>query len=230
MLRRWRDGVFFLIKPRVRSRLTLTWMILLTSGCTTVSRSTADTFGLLFKRHEIEPNSEQVAALRYPQILLRTPDVNGIVVLAQIDSDRRQAWYAGHSAVLYLEGDGLLSGLASKGHSASIRIEGDNPFTHLGSIKDKTAVQRRYDWITQYLYDVPVTGSLRRVRQESVDILGHTLQLIRFEETLKGPGFSETNLYWTDAATGFIWKSRQYLAPGYAVEIVQLKPYRPAKS
>ena len=36
-------------------------------------------------------------------------------------------------------------------------------------------------------------------------------------------------VYWADPSTGFILKSRQYLAPDYAVDMVQLKPYRKAQ-
>ncbi|MFT4248547.1 MAG: YjbF family lipoprotein [Pseudomonas sp.] len=199
-------------------------------GCTTVSRSTSEAIGLLFKgRPLIEPTPEQVAAVRYPQILLRAPDIDGVVVLGYID-EGRQAWFAGRNAVFYLREDGQIVGSAGLGRTVSIRIQGENPFPHLASLQQAVTVQRRYDWMPGYRYDVPVTGNLRRVGSESIEILGHPLQLTRFEETLKGPGLSETNIYWADPATGFVWKSRQYLAPGYPVEIVQLKPYRPAKS
>lgn len=200
------------------------------SGCTTVSRSTSDAIGLLFKSQTVvEPSAEQVASLRYPQILLRARDVNGVLVLGVIE-EKTQVWYGGQSTLFYLQQGGLLTGSTGLGRTFSTRIEGDNPFEHLSSVDAPVTVRRRYDWMPGYRYDVSVTGTLRRIGQESIDILGHSLSLTKYQESLEGPGFSETNIYWADPATGFVWKSRQYLAPGYPVEIVQLKPYRPAKS
>jgi hypothetical protein len=204
-------------------------LVLGVSGCTTVSRSTTDAISLLFKGKSSDPTPEQVAALPYPQLLLHAPDVNGVLVLGHVE-DGRQVWYAGHHAIYYLQQNGLLLGAVSQERSATIRIEGDNPFLHLASVQGPVTVQRRYDWMPGYRYGVSATGSLRRIGSESVTILGHTLQLTHFEETLDGPGLSGTNSYWADPETGFIWKSKQYLAPGQAVEIVQLKPYFPAKS
>jgi hypothetical protein len=55
------------------------------------------------------------------------------------------------------------------------------------------------------------------------------MRLVRFDERVHGPGFTLKNTYWADPASGFIWKSRQHLAPDYAIEVTQLKPYRSTK-
>ncbi|MCD7100378.1 YjbF family lipoprotein [Stenotrophomonas sp. MMGLT7] len=205
-------------------------LALVATGCTTVSRSTSDAIRLLFQgRPDVTPTAEQVAALPYPQALIQAPDLSAVLVLGQID-DGRQVWYAGRNAVYYLQGNGLLAGSAGMGRTVAIRVEGEDPFLDLPSVQGPVAVQRRYDWMPGYRYGVPVTGSLRRTGAEDVTILGRTLHLARYEETLDGGGLSGSNTYWADPESGFIWKSRQYLAPGHAVEIVQLKPYRPAKS
>ena len=77
--------------------------------------------------------------------------------------------------------------------------------------------------------DVAVTGTLSRGALEQVDILGSRRTLQRFDERLQGGGMSGRNVYWADPVTGFIWKSRQHLAPGRVAELTQLKPYRTAK-
>jgi len=211
------------------SKLALILVALLAlAGCTTVSRSTTDAFRQLFQTGLDDPTQEQVTALPYPQLLLKARDVNGVLVLGHLEGER-QTWYAGRDAVFYLQPNGLVTGTAGIGRTIEIHIEGNSPFAALSAAVDGTVVRRRYDWMPGYRIGVPVTGTLHRRGSEQVTILGNKFQLVRYEEHLEGPGVSETNVYWVDDS-GFIWKSRQFLAPGNTVEIVQLKPYRPART
>lgn len=212
-----------------RNALLMIAIVLAGSGCTSVSRSTTEAIGLLFKGRPAPPTAAQVAAVRYPQILVHAPELNGVLVLGHID-EGRQIWYAGKDAVYYLRDDGLLLGSAGLGRISTLRLAATEPFPRLTSVQHPVRVQRHYDWMPGYRYNVPVSGVLRRIGPESVDILGHARALVRYEEVLQGPGFTATNLYWADTDTGFIWKSRQYLAPDRPIDIVQLKPYRPTRS
>lgn len=212
---------------RVWPRVAASILVLGLAACTSASRSTSDSFRLLFKR-DVEATPAQVTANRYPQIQLRAPDMSAVMVLGYVD-DGQQAWYAGKEAVFHLDRDGLVTSTSGNGRQISTRIVGDSPFHHLTTITAPVQLQRQYDATPPYAVSVPVTGTLTRHGTDKVDILGRKMQLVRFEERLKGGGINATNLYWADATTGFIWKSRQHLAPGYAVELTQLKPYRPAQ-
>lgn len=202
-------------------------LLLALAACTSASRSTSDSFRLLFNR-QVEATPAQVAANRYPQIQLRAPDMSAVMVLGYVD-DGQQSWYAGKEAVFQLDRDGLVTGTSGNGRQFSMRILGDSPFDHLAAVTTAVQVQRQYDATPPYAVSVPVSGTLTRRGTDKVEILGRPMQLVRFEERLEGGGMSATNLYWADATTGFVWKSRQHLAPGYAVELTQLKPYRPAQ-
>lgn len=202
-------------------------LVLGLAACTSASRSTSDSFRLLFNR-QVEATPAQVAANRFPQIQLRAPDMSAVMVLGYVD-DGQQSWYAGKEAVFQLDRDGLVTGTSGNGRQFSMRILGDSPFDHLAAVTTAVQVQRQYDATPPYAVSVPVSGTLTRHGTDKVEILGRPMQLVRFEERLKGGGINATNLYWADATTGFIWKSRQHLAPGYAVELTQLKPYRPAQ-
>ncbi|MBJ7515750.1 MAG: YjbF family lipoprotein [Stenotrophomonas sp.] len=202
-------------------------LVLALGACTSASRSTSDSFRLLFNR-QVEATPAQVAANRFPQIQLRAPDMSAVMVLGYVD-DGQQAWYAGKEAVFHLDRDGLVTGTSGNGRQILNRIVGDSPFHHLGAVTTAVQVQRQYDATPAYAVSVPVTGTLTRHGMDKVEILGRQMQLVRFEERLRGGGMHATNLYWADARTGFIWKSRQHLAPGYAVELIQLKPYRPTQ-
>jgi hypothetical protein len=209
------------------SRISLLALMLAAcAGCTTGSRATSDTFRLLLERN-VEATPAQVAANRFPQAQIRSKDISAVMVLGYVDAGR-QAWFAGSHAVFYVDSRGLVSGTSGLGRTFETRILAPSPFDNLTTLTDEVAVAREFDWSTRYEMGVKVTGTLKRVRSERIEILGKPMDLTRFEESLVGDSIRATNLYWADPATGFIWKSKQYLAPGYAVELVQLKPYRPA--
>ncbi|WP_329846861.1 YjbF family lipoprotein [Stenotrophomonas hibiscicola] len=200
---------------------------LLFTGCTTGSRSTLDTFRLITHR-PAQATAEGVASNRFPQMQVETPDLTAVAVLGYVDGGRQQ-WFAGSHAVFEMDAHGLLLGGSGLGQQWHARIDGPSPFDDLRTVTTPVAVQRRYDWVPAYQVDVAVTGILSRGELEQVEILGSRRTLRRFDEQLQGGGMSGRNVYWADPATGFIWKSRQHLAPGRVAELTQLKPYRPAK-
>ncbi|HEL4844259.1 MULTISPECIES: YjbF family lipoprotein [Stenotrophomonas] len=200
---------------------------LLLAGCTTGSRSTADTFRLITHR-PAQATVESVASNRFPQMQVETPEIEAVAVLGYIDGGRQQ-WYAGTYAVFEMDRNGLLLGGSGLGEEWRARIEGPSPFDNLLAVTTPVTLQRRYDWVPAYQVNVAVTGTLSKGALEQVEILGTRRTLQRFEEQLQGGGMHGRNVYWADPTTGFIWKSRQHLDPGRVAELTQLKPYRPAK-
>ncbi|HDX0949908.1 TPA: YjbF family lipoprotein [Stenotrophomonas maltophilia] len=216
---------------RCSLRRALQWILILSllgtlAGCTTASRATSDSFRLLLKR-QVAATPEQVAANRFPQAQLKAPDLSAVMVLGYVDAGR-QSWYAGSNAVFHLNDTGLVTGVSSPSRQIQARIVGASPFARLQSLSATTTVHREYDWIPSYRMGIKATGTLTRGGVESIKILGKDRSLVRFDEYIEG-GFRAHNIYWADPGTGFIWKSRQQLGPSYTVELVQLKPYRPAK-
>ena len=195
------------------------------TACTTGSRATSDTFRLLLNR-DVQATAQQVAANRYPQLQLKADDVSAVSVLGHVDRGEL-AWYAGSYAIFYTSSSGLLTGTTGLGRTYASRIIGDSPFDHLQSVSQTTTIIREFDWLPDYKIGAQVVGKLSRKSAEPVEILGRTMSLMRFEEELSGAGMNHTNVYWADQQSGFIWKSTQYLAPGYRVELTQLKPFRP---
>ncbi|MBM9913262.1 MULTISPECIES: YjbF family lipoprotein [Stenotrophomonas] len=200
---------------------------LLLTSCTTGSRSTVDAFRLITYR-PAQVTAERVASNRFPQMQVDAPDIAAVAVLGYVDAGRQQ-WFAGSHAVFEMDRHGLLLGGSGLGQQWRARIDGPSPFNDLRAVTTPVTVQRRYDWVPAYQVSVAVTGILSRGVLEQVDILGTSRTLQRFDEQLQGGGMHGRNVYWADPATGFIWKSRQHLAPGRIAELTQLKPYRPAK-
>lgn len=75
-------------------------------------------------------------------------------------------------------------------------------------------------------YRVAVVCTLGRGAPERIEIVERGFELVRVTETCRSPRRSFVNTYWADAATGFIWKSEQWIGPRQppmTIEIV--RPY-----
>jgi len=203
-------------------------LLLPLAGCSSVSHTGVETVRLLIGGGpDITPDARTVAASPYARMQVEGGGLRAVMVLGNDDAGL-QSWYGDVRHVVFLR-DGLLAGTAGLTENVDdIRIEGDNPFEHLLQVGEQPVpVSRSYDWRDGYRYGVAVSGSLSRRGNETVDILGTSRELIRFEEVLRGPGVHAKNEYWADPQTGFIWKSRQMVAPDKMLDFLVLKPYRP---
>jgi len=201
-------------------------LALLLGGCNSISLTGFQTAKKIIQgTPEVTPTAASVAANPYAQMQIEGGGVRAVMVLGNDDAGRL-SWFADQHIVFLRDGQvtgtqGLLTDLED------MHIEGDNPFEHLQTLGEHAvSVQRSYDWRAGYRFGVPVHGALQRKGVEQVDILGTPHTLVRYEEELRGPGVRARNEYWAEADTGFIWKSRQMIAPGQALEIIVLKPYR----
>lgn len=211
---------------RAATALLVAVPILLLAGCGQTLRDGVDLArGILIPPDGLRPAPEDVATSPYAQLLLDDGAVSAVMLLGN-DDDGRTAWFTDQHVLFLCEGDLVCGthGLATR--LDDMRIVGPNPFADLRAIGHApSTVDRRYDWHDGYRYGVQVTGTVRRVGEEEVEILGRKRTLLRYEEQLSG-GVDGTNIYWIDPATGQLRKSRQLVAPGHYAEIEILKPYR----
>ncbi|KAA8999581.1 YjbF family lipoprotein [Stenotrophomonas cyclobalanopsidis] len=202
-------------------------LALLLTGCTTASRATADSIRQLV-RPKATYSAQKVLTTPYPQADLTTPDIRGLIVLGYLD-DGQQAWIAGRDAVFNLSSTGLVLSVYKQDAQYSVSIADDSIFSDLRRAQDGSKVLRRFDRTSSFAMGVEVAGTVHSKGEDTVNILGTTRTLLRFDEKMIGGDMNATNSYWVDPNDGFIWKSRQYLAPGYPVDLVHLKPYRPER-
>lgn len=197
------------------------------TGCGVVSRSSLKAVQLAVQgTPDVQPSAEDVARNRYPQIKVNGPAGGALLVLGAVD-DGRQAWYSSERSIVFLR-NGLIE--ATNGGTPELqqmRIVGPNPFLDLRKVHDGEVVQRRYDLMPGYRFGMEVTGTLHPLGTERVDILGRTRELLHIREQLRGDGWKQDNHFWVDPANGFIWKSRQAIAPDTHLDIIQLKPHTP---
>lgn len=211
-------------RPRVPGILIASMLL---AGCGTTMQTGIDMVrSAVGGREDMSAIAEQVAASPYASLMMDDGSVRGVMVLGN-DDEGRLSWHSGQRVLFLCEG-GLVCGTHGLGARLDdMRVVGGNPFLDLRAIgSGATSVSRRYDWPDGHRYGIPVTGTVRHTGQETVEVLGRMRNLARYEEQLQGPGVEGTNTYWVDPATGTLWKSRQLVAPGTYIDIVQLKPYR----
>lgn len=197
--------------------------LLAMTGCSGLPRGSLDAARLAITGSAVDVTPEQVAASPFAQILVDAPDGQALMVLGNDDAGLT-SWYSPDRRIVFLR-DGVLAGTSGlTADAVDIRIVGDNPFERLASIASATTV-RRYDWMPGHRYGVELRGRLQRGAIESIEILGTTRRLQRFDESLEGAGMRVSNRYWADPASGAIVRSREFVAPGVELEITVLKPY-----
>ncbi|HXO99238.1 MAG TPA: YjbF family lipoprotein [Luteibacter sp.] len=204
----------------------LTLALAILAGCSSVSRGSLEAVRLAVKGETVEPTAASVAATPYFQLQVNAPGGQAILILAR-SAHGQLGWYgAGHDVVVTRDGlvvktVGLPQNLDDSAFPAA------NPFrTGLQRLGGPLDYTRRMDWSPGYRYGVLLQARLEPGAMEDVDILGTVHHLRRIDERLTAPGVHMNNRYWIDPADGFIWKSRQYIAPGLPLELIQLRPYR----
>jgi hypothetical protein len=79
-------------------------------------------------------------------------------------------------------------------------------------------------------YQLKIESKIELIRREKITILDRQYDTLLGREINRVPdiGWKFTNTYWADEQTGFIWKSRQYIARTFGpVEFEVLKPAAP---
>lgn len=200
--------------------------LLLLAGCSSVSRGSVESVRLAFSREKVDPTPASVAASPYFQLQANSPAGEAILILANTGQGEL-GWYGSGHDIVFTR-DGLIArtvGLPQNLDASA--FPGENPFrTGLQHLTGPVGYTRRMDWSPGYRYGVILQAQLVPKGIEDVEILGTVRHLRRVDESLSGQGVQLNNRYWVDPGDGFIWKSRQYVAPDYPLELIQLRPYR----
>jgi hypothetical protein len=196
------------------------------AACSAVSSGSVEAIRLAVHGETVHPTAESVAASPYFQLQANGPDGQAILILGKVE-DGTLGWYGQGNDAIFTR-DGLLVktvGLPENLDATAISGTSDPFAAGLQHISAPLAYTRRMDWSPGYRYGVSMQATLTPGGTDDIDILGTVHHLRRYDEHLSGSAGSFTNRYWADPSDGFIWKSRQYVAPGFALELIQLRPY-----
>lgn len=125
---------------------------------------------------------------------------------------------------------GLLTATHGLGYNLSaIKQQADDPVAVPTPLADWPAgVTRSYEFSRIDLDDFIIAVECRytRVANEVIEIVELQFPVVRMHERCRNNRRQFTNTYWVDPATGFIWKSEQWIGPRqvlYTIEV--LRPY-----
>jgi hypothetical protein len=196
------------------------------AACSPVSSGSVEAVRLAVHGETVHPTPESVAASPYFQLQANGPDGEAILVLGKVE-DGRLGWYGQGDDIVFTRDGQLIKTVGLPQNLDGLSITGGkNPFeTGLQHVTSPITYTRTMDWSPGYRYGNAMQATLTPGGMDTVEILGTRRSLRRYDEHLSGPAGSFTNRYWVDPADGFIWKSRQYVAPGFPLELIQLRPY-----
>ena len=204
-------------------------VMLLSGGCTTVSLGSIDALKQAVDRHTaVHPTAASVAAQPYFQLQVSSHDGQAILILASAQG-ATQGWYGADGQAVFLRHGLLVKTLGLTENLDAALLPEEDPFAAgLQHLRQPLTYTRVMDWSPGYRYGVQARAQLSPRAMENVEILGTVHRLRRIDERVRSAaaGLDVVNRYWVDPIDGFIWKSRQYAAPGLALELIQLRPYR----
>jgi hypothetical protein len=213
--------------PRHLLRCLAVAGVALLAGCSSVSRGSLESIRLAVQGVTVSPTAASVAATPYFQLQANGPGGQAILILASA-ADGQLGWYGSAGDILTTRDGLLVKTVGLPQNLDGSAFPGVNPFqAGLQHVRGPLDYTRRMDWSPGYRYGVILQAHLDPGALEDITILGKVHHVRRLDETLTvpGQGIRMTNRYWIDPADGFLWQSRQYVAPGYPLELIQLQPY-----
>jgi Group 4 capsule polysaccharide lipoprotein gfcB, YjbF len=216
---------------RLSLLLTIGLFAVLSGGCTTVSLGGIDALKqAVDHRTAIHPTAASVAAQPYFQLQVSSDDGQAILILASVQG-ATLGWYGVDGQAVFLRHGLLVKTLGLTQNLDAVLLSQQDPFAAgLQHLQQPLTYTRVMDWSPGYRYGVQAQAQLQPKGLEDVEILGTVHHLLRIDERVRSAeaDLDVVNRYWVDPADGFIWKSRQYAAPGLPLELIQLRPYREA--
>jgi hypothetical protein len=195
------------------------------AACSPVSSGSMQAVRLAIHGETVHPTAESVAASPYYQLQANGPDGEAILVLGKVE-DGRLGWYGQGDDIVFTRNGLLIKTVGFPENLQATLFSGADPFEQgLQRLTTPATYTRTMDFAPGYRGGVAMQATLTPGEMDDVDILGTIHHLRRYDEHLTGPAGNFTNRYWVDPADGFIWKSRQYAAPGFPLELIQLRPY-----
>lgn len=201
------------------------------SGCSPspLVRGSLDTLKVAFGGPPtLEQTRSEVEANPNPQIEIGTPYGEAGMVLGRVQ-DGQEFWVTSTRQVLVIQHGLVRRTVGFPDDLQATRFSGPDPFASgLHRLADGAESTREIDWETGYRFGVRLHSRFSRKGTEHIEILGVSRELLRIDEHLQAEGtnFKVTNRYWVDPEDGFIFLSRQHLAPDLPVTLTQLRPYR----
>lgn len=154
----------------------------------------------------------------------------GLLALGRYDG-QKLFWYSKDRALFVTQAGRILqTGGLPENLLGTLVKDADPVMTGLHRLTGPTDFVRWIDTDFEDRYQMKVRSRFELIRRERIEILGREYDTIYGTERNHAPdiGWRFTNRYWVDEKTGFVWKSRQYIAKSFGpLEFEVLKPAKP---
>lgn len=220
-----RDGA----PQRTRRHLMLAAGAAALGGCASDSLSLiGSTLGVGAPRYPI--SDAQIEALPYASIGVRIGGGSGVVMILATVDDESLSWVSTDRVVLITRRGRLIKSIGLTRDLLHVRETGADPLA-LALRGDPAAAESRVARIIDIRprddFSVPVASRCERIGEDLLTVLGTPRRVIRLRErvVVRKWRWSADNLFWVDADSGRVWKSRQQFCPDVpAITIELLKP------
>jgi hypothetical protein len=168
----------------------------------------------------------QAAAVPYASIGVRIGDSRQ-VLLALATRTRDVCLWTSSARVAIETRSGRITRTAGMPHNMSQRLFGGVDPLQSGVAGDHGHYEYLVDFPERNIYGASTLLVMDSPRPDEIDILGARLKLLHARErgSCSVLGWKFENEYWTDATSGFVWRSRQTIDPDLdQVEIVVFRP------
>jgi hypothetical protein len=170
--------------------------------------------------------AEYVNSLGRPGLVVRLAQSEALLVRAA--ENRGIAEWHGLEQMLVTHNGRVVQGAGLPDASDLIApLAPNDPFSSDLRQADRAEVVRLVDFPDRFLTGIPQISTYELGSLEGVEVMGVELQLQRLDENISMPdiGFTATNIYWFEPATGRVVASRQHVAPGLPpMRLIEVRP------
>jgi hypothetical protein len=137
-------------------------------------------------------------------------------------------WISADRAVIVTQNGRVIKTYGFPENMRQTHLEGKDPVNRkLHTLKKSTQFKRSIDIDKGNKFGTQISSSFRVIGSRTITIAEIEIKTVLVVErnTAKTINWSFTNYYWADSYDGFIWKTRQHIAPSFdPVDIEFLKP------
>lgn len=185
------------------------------SGCSSLMNDSYETIRLAVSGPAPLVTTEYINTLKQPALVARL--VQSEALLVRVAANQGVAEWHGLEQMLVTHNGRVIQAAGLPSDSDVLApLAADDPFR--GDLRSlgQAEVVRAVDYPDRFLTGIPQIATYKSGPLETMQVMGVDRQLRRLDEKVRMPalGFSATNSYWFEPATGRVIVSVQHLAPG----------------
>ncbi len=198
-------------------RATIYPLLFLLSGCSGNSdlARTGNIFYQAITGSHTKVARDQVAAIPYATMGLELGSSPQTLLILGTISKNELDWYASDQLFVATQRGRVIRTAGLPFDMGSLRLAPAMPIDPAISANPSSLLRFSLDFPDLGVFEAPAECSRRNAGDDAVDILGASIPTRRIVEHCTVPAlkWSFDNQFWEDRASGFVWRSSQYVHP-----------------